>query len=147
MLLLHAKQIIRELRDEVQYLRRMLADAHEEKNIELAVVHADVAVCHRISKELRAEVQYLRKTLAHAHYERSIELTIAHGEIAEHQRLSTELRQRCNELESQMEDARLQLSTYEVYFEQGHLDTHGIIHEPLARAKHSAIEGKVAQEE
>ena len=76
------QQIIRELRDEVQYLRRMLAYVYEEKNIELAAVHNYVTVCHHIIKELRVEVQYLRKMLAHAHYERGIELTIAHGEIA-----------------------------------------------------------------
>ena len=46
-----------------------------------------------------------------------------------------------------MEDARLQLSTFEVYFEKGPLDTHAIIHQPLAEAKHAAVEDKVAQEE
>ena len=46
-----------------------------------------------------------------------------------------------------MKDAQLQRSTFEVYFEKGSLDTHGIMHETLAEANHSTVEDKVAQEE
>ena len=96
----------KELRNEALYLRSLLTNAHEEKNAELAVVHDDIATCHHIIRELRTEVECSRTMLALAHREKIIELTIAHGEIVEHRRISQELGQQCNELESQLQDAR-----------------------------------------